>query len=85
MNYKDARHGALSADPPMAEDSRHDQDDSRRLAIGSDCHIAVSAAVEEIFLEGDSAVMLRHEAGSARTISLLESANVLEPRTAQGK
>ncbi|MGH8134706.1 MAG: hypothetical protein ACRER4_00025 [Steroidobacteraceae bacterium] len=35
-------------------------------------------AVEEIFLEGDSATVLQHEAGSAQTMGLLKFADTLD-------
>jgi hypothetical protein len=37
---------------------------------------AVAIAIEEIFLEGDSMTMLRHEAGSAHARELLASAEL---------
>lgn len=46
--------------------------DARRDAVPD-------VVVEEIFLEGDSMTMLRHEAGSSRTLGLLESAVVPGP------
>ena len=41
--------------------------------------------VEEIFLEGDGMTMLRHEAGSTRTIDLLDPADALDPAAGQPK
>jgi hypothetical protein len=44
-----------------------------------------TVVVEEIFLEGDSMTLLRHEAGSAQAIDLLESADGPGPAPAATK
>ena len=46
---------------------------------------ADTVVVEEIFLEGDSMTMLRHEAGSTQAIDLLASADMADPAPAAPK
>jgi hypothetical protein len=83
MNRDNLKHGSLSAVLTMAENSQHEGNDSRRLPADAGSHVSFLASVEEIFLEGDSAVVLHHEAGSARAIDLLESADSLDSATAE--
>ena len=66
-------------------DSQHGQGGSGRLAARNGRHAVLSMTVEEIFLEGDSATVLQHEAGSAQTMGLLKFADTLDPEGDQAE
>jgi hypothetical protein len=69
MSRGTVRNEPAGATPPAA--AQHD-------AGANGAKEAATVVVEEIFLEGDSMTMLRHEAGSTQAIDLLASADMAD-------
>jgi hypothetical protein len=54
----------------------HAEDIPGRLAAGPGRQAVLSVAVEEVFLEGENATVLHHEAGSDQASELLETSGI---------
>lgn len=75
MNTGPARSGT-PAPAHATADAAHDERRVGGMGSAADRDPALLVPVEEIFLEGCSMTMLRHEAGSTRTVVLLETADL---------
>ncbi len=80
-----AKPGRTGPGPAKEKEPPRNEPSLRQPATDASRAVVPDVVVEEIFLEGDSMTMLRHEAGSTRTMGLLESADVLDPAVRQSK